>query len=211
MEGKIKGIIVRATDYRESDRILDVFTPEGMMAIVAKGVRSPSAKLKNLSNVLTYGDFTYHVGRGRRVLSGGEVTENFFPCWTDPKRYASAMLCLELVEKLLSYDGEKKAELIILLKSLKEIAYGENPLSSALWLYVSLARRTGCDYSSVIDFDPDGFQLLSAIADGTETGVVGARETDLFSALKALCVCYKNDFDIKITSLREAERLFYKL
>ena len=47
MDGKTKGIIIRATDYRESDRILDVFTPEGIVAVVAKGVRSPSAKLKN--------------------------------------------------------------------------------------------------------------------------------------------------------------------
>ena len=211
MDGRIKGIIIRATDYRESDRILDVFTSDGIVAIMAKGVRAPSAKLKNLSNIFTYGEFVFQAGRGRKVLSGGEIIENFFPCWTDPKKYASAMICLEIAEKLFKNVEETEEDFIALLKGLKEIAYGESPLASALWFAVACARRTGCDYGVVYEFDPDAYGLLSATADGTETGVVGAKELDLFSAIKALGVCFKNDFAIQLTFLREAERLFYKL
>lgn len=211
MDGKTKGIIIRTTDYRESDRILDVFTPEGIVAVVAKGVRSPSAKLKNLSNIFTYGEYIFQDGRGRKVLMGGEIVENFFPCWTDPKKYASAMICLEIVEKLFGRAEETQEDFVALLKCLKEIAYGEAPLATALWFCVVCARRTGCDYGVVSEFDPDVYQLLCATADGTETGVVGAREIDLFSAIKALGVCFKNDFNIQLTYLREAEKLFYKL
>ncbi len=211
MNGSIKGIIIRATDYREKDKIIDIFTPEGIVPVSVKGVRAPTAKLKNLSGVLTYGDFSFQEGKGRKVLSGGEVVDNFFPCWTDPKKYAAAMLCIELTEKLFRREEDLREEFVVLLKSIGEIAYGGSPLSTALWFFVKIAEKIGCDYSAVYRADPNAFQVLSLTADGSETGVVGTNETELFSALKLLLLCYKNEFGIVLRSLGEAEKLFYRL
>ncbi len=209
MEETIKGIVIRATDYGEKDRIIDVFSPFGIVTFSAKGVRGNSAKLKSLTALLTYGEFTSRQGRGKKVLSGGEVVESFFPCWTDPKRYACAMICLETVEKLFKREEETKEEFVDLLKSLSEITYGENPLATCDWFVVRCARKIGCEYDGIADFDPDTYQLVSAIADGTEKGVVGATETDLFSALRALTLCFSGEFGVRLRSLKEAERIFF--
>ena len=210
MDETVKGIIIRSTDYGENDKIIDVFTPGGMVVLSAKGVRAPSAKLKGLSSLLTYGEFSFRVGRGKKVLSGGEITENFFPCWTDPKRYASAMICLETTEKLFKNEEDVIPDFIRLLKALSEITYGDNPLASCVWFVVKCAERVGCDYEVVSQFDPDTYQLLTAVADGTEKGVVGAETTDLISALRAITLCLHNEFGVRIGALREAERIFFR-
>ena len=210
MNGTVKGIIIRTTDYREKDKLVDIFTTDGIVTLTAKGVRNVTAKLKSISVILTYGDFSYEEGRGRRVLSGGDVKENFFPCWTDPEKYASAMICLELVEKLFKNEEETQTELVLCLKALGEIAYGNCPLAAVTWFSVKCAERVGCDYSVVANFAPDEYMLLSASADGTETGVVGARDTDFLSAIRALFICFKNEFGFGMTSFREAEKLFYR-
>ena len=44
MDETIKGIIIRSTDYGEKDRILDLFTPRGIVTMTAKSVRAPGAK-----------------------------------------------------------------------------------------------------------------------------------------------------------------------
>lgn len=210
MDETVKGIIIRSTDYGEKDKIIDVFTPGGMVVLSAKGVRAPSAKLKGLSSLLTYGEFSFRAGRGKKVLSGGEITENFFPCWTDPKRYASAMICLETVEKLFKNEEDVKPDFIRLLKTLSEITYGNNPLASCVWFVVKCAERVGCDHEVVSQFDPDTYQLLTAVADGTEKGVVGAETTDLISALRAITLCLHNEFGVRIGALRDAERIFFR-
>ncbi len=209
MEETIKGIVIRSTDYGEKDKIVDVFSPTGMVTFSAKGVRGASAKLKSLTALLTYGEFTLRQGRGKKVLSGGEVVENFFPCWTDPKRYSCAMICLETVEKLFKREEETKDEFVMLLKALGEITYGENALAACDWFVVRCAERTGCEYQSIAEFDPDTYQLISAIADGTEKGVVGATEGDLFSALRSIALCLNGEFGVRLRSLREAERIFF--
>lgn len=209
MEETIKGIVIRATDYGEKDKIVDVFSPVGVVTFSAKGVRGASAKLKSLTALLTYGEFTLRQGRGKKVLSGGEVAESFFPCWTDPKRYSCAMICLETVEKLFKREEETKDEFVMLLKALGEITYGENALATCDWFVVKCAERVGCEYESIAEFDPDTYQLVSAIADGTEKGVVGAAERDLFSALRAITLCLNGEFGVRLRSLREAERIFF--
>ena len=211
MNESVKGVIIRVTDYKDKDKILDIFTPNGFIVATAKGVRNPSAKLKSAVSVLTYGEFVFQSGRGKKVLSGVEPIDTFFVCWTEPKKYATAMVCCELLEKVYKKEEETTEEFLIFLKAIGEIAYGENCVATLLWFFTKCAERSGCDYRAVAEYDPDTYLLIETAAAGTETGVVGVEERDLFPALRVMAFIFKSELGFELYSLREAERLFHKM
>ena len=54
----LKGICLRATDYKEKDKLLTIATLEkGIITVKAAGARSPKAKLKSGCMPLVWGNF----------------------------------------------------------------------------------------------------------------------------------------------------------
>ena len=43
---RLKAIVLRRTDYAEADRVLQLLTPQGRRAVIAKGVRRERSKLE---------------------------------------------------------------------------------------------------------------------------------------------------------------------
>lgn len=58
------GYVMRRTNYGEADRILNVITPLGKIAAIAKGVRKEKSKLAGGVEIFTLSEFTFHRGRG---------------------------------------------------------------------------------------------------------------------------------------------------
>ncbi len=79
------GYVVRRTNYGEADRILNLITPIGKIAVIAKGVRKEKSKLAGSVELFSLTDFTIHKGRGEMgVLTGakmlryyGNILKNF--------------------------------------------------------------------------------------------------------------------------------------
>ena len=94
-ESILKGIVLRAIDWSEKDKILTVFTLEqGKVSIALKGVRQQKSKLKFASQPLCFAEFSV-VGSGDilRCTNAMELG-SFFDITNDYDRivYASAML-----------------------------------------------------------------------------------------------------------------------
>ena len=65
---KIEGIIVSEVDYKESSKIINVFSPmEGVIGILAKGTKKVKSNLSGVTSKLTYGYF--HVNYKENGLS----------------------------------------------------------------------------------------------------------------------------------------------
>ena len=92
----VNGIVVRTRDVGESDKLVTIATPLGLLTAKAKGVKKSTSKLKSSVVVLSFGEFSVTEGKVGFILNGANVTESFHSCWTDPDRYAAAMLCLEI-------------------------------------------------------------------------------------------------------------------
>ncbi len=201
--------MIRATDYREKDKIINVFTPRGIVPFVVKGVRTPGAKLKNLSSIMVCADFNYQCGRSGNILSGGEIIESFYPCWVDAKKYASVMICLETIEKFFTREEDTHDEFICFIKTMAEIAYGDEPIKRVLYFCLKCAERIGCDYSYFEENDPSAYHVMSSVYNEVETD--SFNEKELFSALKSFFLFCKNEFGFSVHSVREAEKLFFAL
>lgn len=182
---RTQGIVIRTADYREKDRLCVIFTPKGMVTVTARGVRSPSAKLKTAAMTMAFGEFCYGGKNGKAILSGAEITDNFFDAWRDARKVASVMTCFELAEKCFDKDGETAVEFIELLKTVKETAYGQcSPICIALRYAVFCAERTGTDYTQIGGYDEVSYGIIKAFS-ACEVEEAGTLPFDEFGVKRA--------------------------
>ena len=77
-ETKVKAIVIGSKDYKEKDKLVDLFTLEcGIVTTLFKSVKNPNAKLKSAKEIFTFGDFIYIDGVFKTVTSA-DVISNFF-------------------------------------------------------------------------------------------------------------------------------------
>ena len=73
----VKGIVLRAVDTKESDRILTLLTAQGKLPVVAKGARSRRSRVTACTQLLAYGELTLSESRGWQYLTEGSTIELF--------------------------------------------------------------------------------------------------------------------------------------
>lgn len=61
---RTKAIVLRRTKYGETDRILNLLTPEGHFSVLAKGVRKEKSRLAGGIEMFCVSDVVIHQGRG---------------------------------------------------------------------------------------------------------------------------------------------------
>lgn len=202
---RTQGIIIRTTDYREKDRLLVLFTPCGTETITARGVRSPESKLKAGAVVMTFGEFTFGGKRTKSVLTGVEITDNFFSAWTDLKKVSAVMTCFELTEKCFGREDETAEEFVFLLKIMKEIVYGQSePMCQALRYAVFCAEREGVEYTEIAEYDEKAYDVIEAFskADAEDVGTLPFTVESAAHAFVLLANTFTNYLDIKLTTLK---------
>ncbi len=125
---KVEGIVVSATNYSESSKILNVYTKDfGMVGIISKGCRNLKSSLRIVSDKLTYGDFNiYYKEGGLSTLISIDTKNNFFSIKKDIVKISYATYLLDLVNQI--YKENKNKEMYdVLISSLVKIEDGFNP------------------------------------------------------------------------------------
>lgn len=126
MEKDIKAVCVRATDYGEADKLLTLASFElGKITVKARGARRANAKLKGGCMPMAFGDFSVSEGKTGFVLTGINIEESFYSCWSDVTKNLAAMYVLEILEKSSMPEADIREEILLTLNALKEINYGE--------------------------------------------------------------------------------------
>jgi DNA repair protein RecO (recombination protein O) len=99
---KTRGVIIRATNLKEADRILEIYSDDlGKIRAVARGVRKIQSKLAGHLEPFTYVDLMLAKGRGDLpTITGAKAISHFSGIRKDVERMASAAYLAELVSKL---------------------------------------------------------------------------------------------------------------
>jgi DNA repair protein RecO (recombination protein O) len=63
MEERTQGIVLRALDYRENQRIITLFTPLGLISLIVKRIQRRSSHLLTLTSLFCEGEFLFKKGR----------------------------------------------------------------------------------------------------------------------------------------------------
>jgi DNA repair protein RecO (recombination protein O) len=111
----VRGLVLRETDTKESDKILTVLTDSmGKIPVVAKGARSRRSKYTAAAQLLAYSELTLSESHGWQYLTEAATIELFDPVRRDVELLSLASYFAELTESV-AYEESEAAEILSLL------------------------------------------------------------------------------------------------
>lgn len=126
MQFATNGIITRVYDVGASDKMLNIITQDrGRIGVMVKGGRSPSSKLRAISQLYTYGNFEINQKGTLYVLRSGSVIDPFYGLSADIERVSLAAYLCDLANELTDEGVEDDSIMRLLLNSLYLIGKGE--------------------------------------------------------------------------------------
>ena len=145
---KTEGLILRETDYKDTDKLLTVLTKDrGQLTLRARGCRSKGSKIKSGCQLMAFSEFTVFENRGYMVVDEAVPIELFMPLRNDIEALALASYFTQAAE-ILSQEDEPNPELLSLtLNSLFALSKG---------------RKSQREYQMVMD---------GLLSDGTPGGI----------------------------------------
>lgn len=125
MTEKIQAIVIKASDKKEKDKSILLFSIEkGKSWATLKGVKAPKAKMKIAQNPFCFGEFLLEDGRAGQIVSGFSSIETFHEISEDVDKYFEGNALLEVVNCLeFSNLTEQKEVFVLLLKCLKKLCF----------------------------------------------------------------------------------------
>lgn len=119
MRGTCDGLVIKVTEYGESDKLITVLTAEqGQLVMIAKGARSMKNKNIPLCCLFTYANFEFYEKSGRYWLSGGSVSNSFFKRVQDMRGFALASYIVQLAADITGEGVEAESVLQMTLNTL---------------------------------------------------------------------------------------------
>ncbi len=142
MEVKTEGIVLRAIEYQENDKLLTLFSPSlGRITVGAKGVKKPKAKLAFAAQPFCFAEYMLAEKGGRYTLTNAYLHESFFALRNDILRFYAACAMAEICLQVL-YEREKAEGLFIaLLEGLKALALTDEDAAEAVLAFTLVALR----------------------------------------------------------------------
>ncbi len=121
------GIVTRYANYRESDRILSIFTIEhGRMEAKARGCRKPQSPLVNVCQPFVFGQFEIYTGKDKAIINACEVKETFYPIREDYERFSIGSAMLRLCHDAAPENEPNEALFSLLYHAISFLAYGNS-------------------------------------------------------------------------------------
>lgn len=142
MKKTADGLILRAVEVGESDKLLTVLTKDGRITISAKGVRSMKSKSAPLCHPFTYANFEYYEKNDRRWVAGGSVNDSFFGLNNDMEGFALASYIVQVAAEITGEGVEAREILRMTLNTLYAIQKKLAPYAQIKAVYEWFAAMT---------------------------------------------------------------------
>ncbi len=127
MEEKTSGIVLSGIGYGESDKIINVFTPDkGVVSAKLKSVKKAGAKLRFASEPFCFAEFVFSIGRVGRTVIGASLIDSFYPLRLDLEKLYSASTVLSFAKKFCRENMDCSDVFLLSIDALKNVAYGTN-------------------------------------------------------------------------------------
>ncbi len=168
MEVKTEGVLLRAVDYQENDKILTLFSPSlGRITVGAKGVKKPTAKLAFATQPFCFAEYVLAEKGGRYTMKSAYLHESFFALRYDILRFYAACALAEVCLTVL-YERERQEGLFIaLIEGLKSLALTEEDPAEGVIAFLLVALRE-IGYPVTLDLEEEEVveRLYFDFADG---------------------------------------------
>lgn len=126
---QVEGIILKARDYKDTSKILDVYVKEkGIIGILSKGCKSMKSPLRSVSEPLIYGMFTIYYKEDKlSILNAVDINQSFKNIKKNIESISYSNFFSELVLQVIKQSDEKEEIYDILIDALKKVDEGFSP------------------------------------------------------------------------------------
>lgn len=99
---RTKAIVLHRTKYGETDRILNLLTPEGRKSCVAKGVRKEKSKLAGGIEMFTVSDIVIHESEKSEmgILTSAKMEKSYMNIISDLDRFELGSKIIKMTNKI---------------------------------------------------------------------------------------------------------------
>jgi DNA repair protein RecO (recombination protein O) len=184
---KSPAIVLRSVDFKESSRIVTLFTPlEGKISVMVRGAKTPGSKYSGLTQTGNILDVIYYYKSSRSVqtLSDAAFRDKTFQIQADYNKLAVAMGLLEMIDQLV-HGYENSQELFNFTESVLVWLHQAEGQTGNLFPYilVRLADLMGVGFQTDpenLNLNPETIELCLNINKGS---ITNKPEDDLFFRL----------------------------
>lgn len=125
---KCEGIVIRTTDYGESNKIVTLYTREwGKIGLMARGAKKPNSRLSGISQLFNHGHFLFQKSRGLGTLQQGELISFWKEIKEDIFLTAYASYIIDLTDKCTDEKKPNPYLFELLYQTLNYINEGYDP------------------------------------------------------------------------------------
>lgn len=123
-EIKVKGIVVKAQDFKDSDKIVTIFSAElGLISARVRGVKKDKAKLVFAVQPFAFVEFMLVKSGNLYTCINATSIDQFFNLTSDFDNYILMLACLEVCYKTVKENSPEQDLFLLLLKTLKSVCY----------------------------------------------------------------------------------------
>ena len=171
---RTKAVVLRRTNYGEADRILQLLTPDGRRAVMARGVRKEKSKLAGGIELFAVSDVVLGEGKGELgILTSAKLVHFYRHILEDYDRLQFGYMAIKLVARASeTVDEPEWYDLLVEVLAGLDAMTIPLPLIQA-WFYIRYASLLGHELN--LELSTDGQKLQ---ADGEyryDTGDQGLR------------------------------------
>ncbi len=125
-EIKTKGIVIKSTDYKDSDKIVTIFSADlGLIKARVRGVKKNKAKLAFAVQPFAFVEFMLSCKGGFYTVINATSIDQFFNITLDFDNYIFMLAALEICEKTVKENDPQNDLFLLLLNSMKAVCYGQ--------------------------------------------------------------------------------------
>lgn len=108
---KTKGVIIKAQDYKENDKLIWIYTEEvGKATFIARGSKKSKSKFLSITLPLCYGDYVLFKGKNLYNLQEGKIINSFQSLLNNLDKLTYSSYICELID-ICVQEGEANTKL----------------------------------------------------------------------------------------------------
>lgn len=141
---RTEAIVLKRSDFGETDRILTLFTPHlGKIRAIAKGIRRPISKMAGHLELFTHSQLLIAKGRNLDIVTQSETISSFLPLREDIVRTTYAHYVAELLDRSTPDRMENYPAYAALLSTLGRLATTDAPEMAVRLYEMQLLEHLG--------------------------------------------------------------------
>lgn len=161
-EEKVSAIVLSSRDYKEKDKLVDIFCLEsGVRTVVLKGVKNSNAKFKFAKEPFCFGEFILTGNNEIKTVTQVNLIDTFFDITKDFSKFSIGCKILTLIKVFLEKLDNNSSLFVETLKALRELAYSSSSEKMILASYVLKA------------FSHVGYRLNDTVCSNCSSNFIG--------------------------------------